>query len=170
MVVCLLASKFYQREKVILGIFNKLLAHLAVQRPDVTPSSMLTTCYCIPQEWETVLHQICSTKPSRNHLASTYVLQDLARIVKKVLFSWILQDSCRILQQGKHFAKFLSRFLTARSGKNPAKFKREKDLFLQFLQGLAKRSCKMVSTRKDHFDLKCKSVIVMVGVTKGNAL
>ena len=29
---------------------------------DVTLSSVLTTRYCIPEDWQTVLHQICSTK------------------------------------------------------------------------------------------------------------
>ena len=28
---------------------------------DVTLLSVLTTRYCIPQEWQTVLYQICST-------------------------------------------------------------------------------------------------------------
>ena len=41
---------------------NGLSAHVVVQHPDVALLSVLTTCYCIPQEWSTVLHQICSTK------------------------------------------------------------------------------------------------------------
>ena len=53
---------FYQRERTILRCFNKLSAHFAVQHPYVALRSMLTTYYCIPQEWKTVLHQVCSTK------------------------------------------------------------------------------------------------------------
>ena len=41
--------------------FHKLSAHLAVQHPDIALPSVLITCYCIPQEWQIVLHQICST-------------------------------------------------------------------------------------------------------------
>ena len=57
--VSLLASKFYQR---IRGYFrNELSAHLAVRHLDVALPSVLTTRYCIPQAWQIVLHQICST-------------------------------------------------------------------------------------------------------------
>ena len=42
--------------------YNKLSAHLAVRHLDVALPSVLTTRYCIPQEWQSVLHQICSTK------------------------------------------------------------------------------------------------------------
>ena len=46
----------------MLECLNGLSAHLAVRHPDVALLSVLTTRYCIPQEWSTVLHQICSTK------------------------------------------------------------------------------------------------------------
>ena len=32
-----------------------------MRHPDDALLSMLTTRYCIPQEWQIVLHQICST-------------------------------------------------------------------------------------------------------------
>ena len=51
-------TSVYQREKTI---FNELSGHLEVQHPDVALPSVLTTCYCIPQEWQPALHQICST-------------------------------------------------------------------------------------------------------------
>ena len=32
------------------------------QYPDITLPSVLTTRYYIPQEWQTMLHQVCGTK------------------------------------------------------------------------------------------------------------
>ena len=42
--------------------FKELSALLAVRHLDIALPSVLTTRYCIPQDWQTVLHQICSTK------------------------------------------------------------------------------------------------------------
>ena len=43
---------------------NELSALLAVRQPDVALLAVLTTRYCIPEKWPTVLHHICSTETS----------------------------------------------------------------------------------------------------------
>ena len=48
--------QFYQRERSILGMFNELSAHLAVQHLDVSLPSVLTTHYYVPQQWQTLCY------------------------------------------------------------------------------------------------------------------
>ena len=56
--------------------FKELSAHLAVRHPNIALPSVLTIHYCIPQEWQTVLHQICSTTDGVKVLHTDLLLCD----------------------------------------------------------------------------------------------
>ena len=52
---------FIKGKKTILGMFQQVVSTLGNATSNVALPSVLITCYCIPQKWQTVLHQICST-------------------------------------------------------------------------------------------------------------